>query len=180
MRGYVGLAVASLAFALASMPAPVAVLFETNDQAWRAATFGTRTGTWDTIHHVPPTPVARHYYLAVRGVVISALAVAAFLVVTAAVTARSRAWGIRLHAVYVAAQVVLMVALLLAAQRFEAAMTLSAPEREWMLALTGTTSVYRMAQAASGFGLLYPVVLTILYVRLGKLNERYAARVSEL
>jgi hypothetical protein len=160
----------SLAFALAFLPAPVAVLYELNDQSVRAATMGARSGSWRTIHWVPPTPIPREYYLAARAAVLMALAGGVFLLLAAVVSFRSRAWSIRLHGVYVAAQVVLMVALLVTARRFTMAMEASAPHREWMMRMPAEASVYSLAKAVAGFGLLYPVVLVILFLRLGRLK----------
>jgi hypothetical protein len=172
IQGYFGLAVASLAFALSFLPAPVAVLYELNDQSLRAATLGARSADWTTIHRVPPTPIARHYYLSARAAVLIAVVGSVFLLVTAVVTFRSRAWSIRLHGVYVAAQVVLMIALLITARQFTVAMEASAPHRDWMVRLPAETSVYSLAKAVAGFGLLYPLVLVILFVRRGRLTRR--------
>lgn len=170
-RGYGRLAVVSLVFALAFLPAPLAVLYELNDQSVRAATLGARSGTWQTIHRVPPTPIPRHYYDAARAAVLISLAAAIFLLITAFVSFRSRPWSIRLHGVYVAAQVVLMIALLITAKRFTAAMEASAPHRDWMMRLPAEVSVYSLAKAVAGFGLLYPLMLVILFLRLGRLSR---------
>src|SRR5882762_2474897 len=106
-RGFVALGVASLMFALAFLPAPLAVLYELNDECLRMTSWGSGFSTWDTLVRIPPMPVSRYAYLLVRTAVIGALPVALLLGVAAAASFRSRPWSIRLHAVYAALQAVL-------------------------------------------------------------------------
>jgi hypothetical protein len=164
-RGYFGLGVASLLFALAFLPAPLAVLYQINDECLLATSWGTRHATWDTLHRIPPSPVARHLDLMVRTAVIGALLGALYLVATAVATFRSRKLAFPLHAVYVALQVVVMIGLIVAAHRFSAAVDATRGQREWAMRLTRESAVRNLAAVVGALGLLYPVVLALLYWR---------------
>jgi hypothetical protein len=164
-RGYFGLAVTSLAFALAFLPAPLAVLFQLNDECLRTTSWGAAHATWDTIHRIPPSPVARPLDLMVRTAVVGAILVALFLLVTAFATLRSRTAALRLHALYVPLQIVIMVTLMVAAHRFSTALDLSNDQRNWAMELNRESAVRKLAMVVGALGLLYPLVLTLLYWR---------------
>jgi hypothetical protein len=164
-RGFFGLAVASLFFALAFLPAPLAVLYQLNDECLRTTSWGARHATWDTLHHVPPSPVARHLSLMVRTSVIGALLGGVYLLVAAFATFRSRIAAIRLHALYVAIQLVVMTALMVTAHRFSAALDATGPQRDWAMRLGEGSGVRNLAIVVGALGLLYPLVLALLYWR---------------
>jgi hypothetical protein len=164
-QGYFGLAVASLAFALAFLPAPLAVLYQLNDECLRTTSWGAAHATWDTLYRIPRSPVARHLDLMVRTAIVGALLVTLFLLATSVATLRSRAAALRLHALWVPLQVVVMIALMLAAHRFSTALDLSNDQRNWAMELSRESAVRRLALVVGGLGLLYPVVLALLYWR---------------
>lgn len=171
-RGYVGLGLVSLFFALAFLPAPLAVLFEMNDQCLRATSWGTQQASWGTLYQVPPTPMPRAVYLMARTTIIAAELGALFLIFAAIVSFRSRTNAIRLHAVYFALQLVLMTALALAAHRFTTAIVAGDPQRDWLLKLLRESSVGRMGAVVAGLGLLYPLVLALLYWGYARRGKR--------
>ena len=164
-RGYFGLGVASLLFALAFLPAPLAVLYQLNEECLAAASWGTSHATWDTLHRIPPSPVSRSLDLTVRAAVVGALVATLFLLAAAVATFRSRTAALRLHALYVPLQVVLMVTLIVAAHRFSAALDLSSSQRDWALRVVGASAVRKLAIVVAALGLLYPLVLALLYWR---------------
>jgi hypothetical protein len=164
-RGFFGLAVTSLAFALAFLPAPLVVLYQLNDECLRTTSWGAEHAAWDTLFRIPPAPVARPLDLMVRTAVFGAMLVALFLIATSIATFRSRAAAFRLHALYVPIQVVVMVAVMVAAHRFSAALDLSNDQRNWALELSRESAVRKFAMIVGGLGLLYPFVLALLYWR---------------
>jgi len=164
-RGYAGLAAASLAFALAFLPAPLAVLYQLNDECLVTTSWGAAHATWDTLHRIPPSPVARHLDLMVRTAVVGALLVTLFLLATSFATLRSRTAALRLHALWIPLQVVVMIALMVAAHHFSTALDLSNDQRNWAMQLSTESAVRKLAIAVGAFGLLYPLVLILLYWR---------------
>ena len=173
-RGFFSLAVASLAFALAFLPAPLAVLYQLNEECLVTTSWGSAHATWDTLHRIPPSPVARHLDLMVRTAIVGGLLVTLFLLTTAFATFRSRTAALRLHALYVPLQVVIMIVLMVTAHRFSTALDLTNNQRNWALELSTVSAVRNLALAVGAFGLLYPVVLLLLYWRYP--GERQANR----
>lgn len=164
-RGFFGLAVTSLAFALAFLPAPLVVLYQLNDECLRTTSWGAQHAAWDTLYRIPQSPVARPLPLMVRTAVLGSILVAGFLVVAAVATFRSRSAALRLHVLYVPLQVIVMAALMLAAHRFSTALDLSNDQRNWALELSRESTVRKFALIVGGLGLLYPFVLALLYWR---------------
>lgn len=164
-QGYFGLAIASLAFALAFLPAPLAVLYQLNEECLVTSSWGSAHATWDTLHRIPPSPVARNLDLMVRTAVVGALLVTLFLLAAALASFRSRTTALRLHALYVPLQAVVMVALMFAAHRFSTALDLTNNQRNWALEISRVSAVRNLALAVGALGLLYPVVLILLYWR---------------
>jgi hypothetical protein len=91
--------------------------------------------------------------------------VAVFLVVASVATFRSRTVAIPLHALYVPLQVIVMIALMVAAHRFSTALDLSNDQRNWALELSRESTVRKFALIVGGLGLLYPFVLALLFWR---------------
>jgi len=176
-RGFFALGLTSLGFALAFLPMPLAIIYQLNDECLRTTSWGTAHATWTTLHHIPPSPVARSLDLAVRAAVVAALLCALFLLATAVATFRSRGAAIRLHALYVPAQVVVMIALIVAAHRFSTAMEAANVQREWAVRLTRESTVGNLATVVGGLGLLYPLVLLLLYWRYP--GEREKTRMED-
>src|SRR3954454_1597814 len=129
-RGFVGLGVASLIFALAFLPAPLAVLYDLNDESLRMTSWASGFSTWQTLIRLPPMPVSRYWYLLVRTAVIGSIPVSMLLGYAAFVSFRSRPWSLLFHALYVPIQFVLMAAMLVGVNRFSAALDAVAASRD--------------------------------------------------
>jgi hypothetical protein len=175
-RGFVALGLASLIFALAFLPAPLAVLYELNDECLRMTSWGSGFSTWDTLVQIPPMPVSRYAYLLVRTAVIGALPVALLLGVAAVVSFRSRPWSIRLHAIYAALQAVLMIALMAGAHRFSTELDAAALHRDWVMRLPYHSNVWTTAVLVALPGLAYPMLLAFAYWLYGRSKTRLPAR----
>src|SRR5260221_7620407 len=144
-HGFTGVAIASLAFALAFLPAPLAVLYTLNDECLRTTSRASGRLDAETLFRLPTIPVSRDLYLMVRTAALGAVAASLFLLVTAAISFRSRPWAIRLHSIYVAIQCVLMIALLAAANRFSTALDAAQASRDWVMHLPFQSSVRSLA-----------------------------------
>jgi len=164
-RGFFGLGVASLFFALAFLPMPLAVLYQLNEECLAATSWGTAHATWTSLQHIPQSPVARSFDFTVRAAIIGSLLCALFLAATALATFRSRTAALRLHALYVPIQVVLMIALIVAAHRFSTAIEAANLRRAWAVRIESGSFVSNLAAVVGGLGLLYPLVLVLLYWR---------------
>jgi hypothetical protein len=164
-RGFFALALASLFFALAFLPMPLAVLYQLNEECLRTTSWGTQHASWTTLHHIPQSPIARSFDFTLRAAIIGSLLCACFLIATAVATFRSRTTAIRLHALYVPIQVVLMIALIVAAHRFSTAFEAATLQRAWAVDLERQSTVRHLATVVGALGLLYPLVLILLYWR---------------
>jgi hypothetical protein len=164
-RGFFALGLASLFFALAFFPMPLAVLYQLNEECLAASSLGTAHATWTTLHRIPPSPVAHSLDFTVRAAIVGALLAALFLAATAFATLRSRAAALRLHALYVPIQVVLMIALVVAAHRFSTAIEAANLRRAWAVRIESGSAVRNLANVVAALGLLYPLVLALLYWR---------------
>jgi hypothetical protein len=160
-RRSAGLAITSLVVALALLPAPLAVLYDLNDEC-RRATSWTQWGAWRTLWEVPPVPVAKSTYLLARGSVIVAMTAALVLLAAAIATVRSRPWSLRLHAAYVPLQLVATLALIWSAHRFSQALDATAT-RDWVMHLPVRSTVRSTAILVGAPALLYPLALVIAY-----------------
>ena len=163
-RGFAGLAIASFAFALAFLPAPLAVLYELNDECLRTTSWASSEGlSFATLAHIPPIPIHRHVYLMVRTAALGGVVASLFLVVAAVVSYRSRPWAIRLHTIYVATQLVLMVTLIKYADAFSTELDTAQAARDWVMRLPFHSTVRQIATMVAMPGLVFPLVLAFVY-----------------
>jgi hypothetical protein len=103
--------------------------------------------------------------LTVRAAVIGALLSTLLLLVAAIATFRSRTAAFRLHALYVPIHIVVMIALMIAAHRFSTAILATHAQRDWAVRLGHQSKVANLATVVGALGLLYPLVLSLLYWR---------------
>src|SRR6266568_4851440 len=92
--GSLALGLVSLLFATAFLPAPLAVLWDLNDECLRSTTWDTQRASWGTLARIPPLPVGKNDYLLVRTMVMGALVATAFLATAGWVAGRSRTRGL--------------------------------------------------------------------------------------
>ncbi|MDB5320252.1 MAG: hypothetical protein JWN40_1883 [Phycisphaerales bacterium] len=175
-RGFLGLGIASLVFALAFLPAPLAVLYELNDECLRMTSWSSGFSTWQTLVRLPPIPVSRYPYLLVRTAVIAAIPATLLLGVAAFASFRSRRWSIRLHALYVPIQLILMTVLLIGAHRFSTALDAAAASRDLAMRLPYHSNVRTTAVLIAIPGIAYPFVLVFAYWLYGLSKTRRPAR----
>jgi len=175
-RGYVGLGVASLVFALAFLPAPLAVLYDLNDECLRMTSWASGFSTWQTLIHLPPLPVSRYWYLLVRTAVIGSIPVSMLLAYAGFVSFRSRPWSLLFHGLYVPIQIVLMAAMLIGAHRISAALDAVAASRDLAMRLPFHSNVRTTAVLVALPGIAYPLVLAIAYWIYRRSNTRRPAR----
>jgi hypothetical protein len=159
------LGVISAIVGLTLIAPPLSVLYDMNDELMRISTGGAGRGIWETLYVVPPLSVAWHTYLAPRTVAIAAAISAAVLCGIGLLTVRSRALGVRLLGAHAVAHVVLMLAMVLAAWRFAAALDVATAQRAWYLGQAYGSSVGRVAIWAALPGIAYPLVLLWLFAR---------------
>jgi hypothetical protein len=175
-RGFVSLGVMSLLFALAFLPAPLAVLYELNDECLRMTSWGSNFSTWQTLAGLPPMPVGRFSYLLVRTAVLVAIPASLLLGFAAIVSFRSRPWAIRFHALYAPIQIILMSAMLIGANRFSTALDAAAATQDLAMRLPYHSNVRTTAALVALPGLAYPVALAFAYWLYGLSNTRRPAR----
>jgi hypothetical protein len=175
-RGFVGLGIASLVFALAFLPAPLAVLYDLNDECLRMTSWASGFSTWQTLIHLPPLPVSRYWYLLVRTAVIGSIPASLLLGWAAVVSFRSRPWSLLFHALYVPIQIVLMAAMLIGAHRFSAELDAAVASRDIEMRLPFHSNVRATAVLMALPGLTYPLVLAVAYWIYRRSNTRRPAR----
>jgi hypothetical protein len=175
-RGLVALGVISLIFALGFLPAPLAVLYELNDECLRTTSWSSGFNSWDTLRHIPPLPVGREVYLLVRSAVLMTIPVSLLLAVAAIVSLKSRQWGMRLHSIYIALQVVLMITLMVAANRFSTALDTTTFGHDWMMHLPYHSNVRTTAILVGIPGIVYPLLLALIYWILNRPKKRLFVR----
>ena len=175
-RGFVGLGVASLIFALAFLPAPLAVLYDLNDECLRMTSWGSGFSTWRTLFGLPPIPVSRYWYLLVRTAVIGSIPVSLLLGYAAFVSFRSRPWSLLFHALYVPIQIVLMTAMLIGAARFSTALDAAAAVQDLAMRASFHSGVRSTATIVALPGIAYPLILAASYWVYRRSNTRRPAR----
>jgi hypothetical protein len=175
-RGFVGLGVASLVFALAFLPAPLAVLYDLNDECLRMTSWASDFSTWQTLIRLPPMPVSRYWYLLVRTAVIGSIPASLLLGYAAFVSFRSRPWSLLFHALYVPIQIVLMIAMMIGAHRFSTALDAVAASRDLAMRLPFHSNVRTTAVLVGLPGIAYPLVLAAAYWIYRRSNTRRPAR----
>jgi hypothetical protein len=162
--GSLALGLVSLLFAAAFLPAPLAVLWDLNDECLRSTTWDTQRASWGTLARIPPLPVSKNDYLLVRTMVMGALLATAFLAIAGWVAARSRARGLALLAAYAVVQVGFMIGLIVAGQRFSGALEQAALRGDWMMHLKFESNVGATARQVGMLGMIYPAGLAIFYL----------------
>lgn len=162
--GSIALGLVSLLFAAAFLPAPLAVLWDLNDECLRSTTWDTQRASWGTLARIPPLPVSKNDYLLVRTMVMGALVATAFLAVAGWVAGRSRARGLALLAAYAVVQVTFMIGLMIAGQRFSHALDQATRRGDWMMHLKFESVVGATARQVGMLGMIYPAGLAIFYL----------------
>jgi hypothetical protein len=161
--GFVALGVISLIFAIGFLPAPLAVLYELNDECLRTTSWNSGFSAWHTLWQIPPMPVSRELYLLVRTAVLVSLPVSLLLAVAGIVSMRSRAWSIRLHSIYASLALVLMVVLIIAANRFSTALDRTTSGHDWVMHLPYHSNVRTIATLVGLPGIAYPILLAVIF-----------------
>src|SRR5258706_7038406 len=92
------------------------------------------------------------------------------------VTFRSRPRAIRLHALYVPIQIILMTALLIGAYRFSATLDAAAASHDLAMRLPYHSNVRNTALIVGIPGLAYPIILGVAYWLYGLSRTRRPAR----
>jgi len=136
-----------------------------NDECRRTSTLGADENVWGTLYNVPPLSVDRPTYLAVRATALAAAVNAIFLCVIGVITIRSRTLGVKLLGVFAIAQLVLMLAMVLAAHRFSAALDAFTAGQVWFLGKPYGSATRGTALVAALPGVAYPLVLLWLFIR---------------
>ena len=162
--GSLALALVTLLFAAAFLPAPLAVLWDLNDECLRSTTWGVQRASWGTLAHIPPLPVKKDDYLLVRTMVMGALVATAFLAIAGWVAGRSRTRGLALLAAYAAVQVGFMIGLMIAGQRFSTALDEATRKNDWLMHLKFDSVVGATARQVGMLGMIYPAGLAIFYL----------------
>jgi len=162
-RGFRALGVISLIFAIAFLPAPLAVLYELNDECLRTTSWNAVFASAGTLWRIPPLPVSHEVYLLVRTVVLVSLPVSLLLLAAGVASFRSRAWSIRLHSIYSALQVVLMAVLIIAANRFSTTLDVTTSGHDWVMHLPYHSNVRTVATLIAIPGIVYPVLLAFAF-----------------
>jgi hypothetical protein len=162
-RGFRALGVISLIFAIGFLPAPLAVLYELNDECLRTTTWSAVGADSGTLWRIPPLPVSRGVYLLVRTAVLVALPVSLLLAGAAIASFRSRAWSIRLHSLYAALQAVLMIVLVIAASRFSSTLDVTTSGHDWVMHLPYHSNVRTVATLIAIPGIVFPILLAVAF-----------------
>jgi hypothetical protein len=162
-RGFRALGVISLIFAIAFLPAPLAVLYELNDECLRTTSWNAVFATSGTLWRIPPLPVSREVYLLVRTVVLVSLPVSLLLMAAGVASFRSRAWSVRLHSIYSSLQVVLMAVLIIAANRFSTALDVTTTGHDWVMHLPYHSNVRTVATLIAIPGMVFPILLAVAF-----------------
>jgi hypothetical protein len=157
-------AIASLLFATAFLPAPLAVLWDMNDECLRSTSWGVQRESWATLARIPPLPVAKNDYLLLRTLVIGAMASAVFLIIAGIVLMRSRPKGAALHLCWAIIQAALMILLIAAGRRFSLALDDAGHRRDWLMHLDLPSNVRSTALFVGMLGLIYPICMLIVYL----------------
>jgi hypothetical protein len=177
-RGFRALGVFSLIFAVGFLPAPLAVLYELNDECLRTTTWSAIIGGSSILWRIPPLPVSHEIYLLVRTAVLVALPVSLLLVVAAIASFKSRAWSIRLHSIYAALQSVVMIVLVIAANRFSTTLDVTTSGHDWVMHLPYHSNVRTVATLIAIPGIVYPILLAVAFWIYNRLQIRRPRRLG--